>query len=433
VSDKDNVQQDHIAEDINNSGLMLGNVKALDGVFEIRYIDPEDISVTKRIRKSGDPAGLIRSIREVGLLEPITVAPVGEGSYVLVHGLRRLNACKAVGMKKIPSIIGKSIKTSDVPVMASVYNQTQPYTNKEISDYVDYLLTERGIHDYNNIEYLLQLDTGDVAKLQDLKADNDPEIMSKFFSDELGIGPAFKKLEARRKKETKAEKLHQQAEKAYNSGEGLSEAGERKGIDESGETDTKRKAFNAEELDDNINEKSLDEMVSESDATKGFKPNKQKVGERERVDPTIKKATMARDNYTCVCCKRGGESYVDSLDFHHRIPVAFKEGEDSVANGVTLCVLCHRLVHLFGNGQLVLPKSKTDEELAALSVEDRAIYDDDQRKFKRVVMLGQVIRDEYAKKKIDRKKARELFPTDSVGRHKPNENLNSKELAGVEE
>ena len=176
-----------------------------------------------------------------------------------------------------------------------------------------------------------------MAKLQDLKADNDPEIMAKFYSDVYSIGGAFKKLEARRKKESKAEKLRKQAEKALTSGEGLAEAGETKGIGEATKQAELKKPFSAKELNEGLEEKSLDEMVAEADATEGFKPNKQKVGQRERIDPTIKKATLARDNYTCQCCLRGGESYVDSLDYHHQLPVALG-GEDSVSNGVTLCV-----------------------------------------------------------------------------------------------
>lgn len=168
-------------------------------------------------------------------------------------------------------------------------------------------------------------------------------------------------------------------------------------------------------------------MVEESNNTEGFKPNKQKVGKREQIDPSVKKATLARDNFTCQCCKRGGESYVDSLDFHHVLPVALG-GEDSVSNGVTLCVLCHRLVHLFGNGQLTLPLSKTEDEISTMTSEEKAIYEDDQLKFKRVVKLGQIIRDGYVQKGINRKKARELYPTNSVGRYKPSENLNSTEL-----
>lgn len=409
-------------------GLVESDFKSDDGVFEIAYIDPDDISVTKRIRTNAEAGSLTRSIRELGLLSPIMVAPVAGGeSYVLVAGLRCLNACIEAGMPKVPCIVCKNVKTSDIPVISLMYNHVQPYSNKEVSDYVDYLITERNIHDFNQIEYLLQLDTGDVAKLQDLKADNDPEIMAKFYSDEYSIGGAFKKLEARRKKESKAEKLRKQAEKALTSGEGLAEAGETKGIGEATKQAELKKPFSAKELNEGLEEKSLDEMVAEADATEGFKPNKQKVGQRERIDPTIKKATLARDNYTCQCCLRGGESYVDSLDYHHQLPVALG-GEDSVSNGVTLCVLCHRLVHLFGNGQLVLPKTKTEEELVALSEEERRIYEDDQNRFKRVVRLGMIVREAYGQQRINRKKAREQFPTDGVGRYKPSENLNSKEL-----
>ena len=76
----------------------------------------------------------------------------------------------------------------------------------------------------------------------------------------------------------------------------------------------------------------------------------------------------------------------------------------------------------------MLPKTKTEEELAALSEEERRIYEDDQNRFKRVVRLGMIVREAYGQQRINRKKAREQFPTDGVGRYKPSENLNSKEL-----
>lgn len=49
-------------------------------------------------------AGLAQSIRENGLLQPITVRRAGDG-YELVAGERRLRACKMVGMAVIPAII----------------------------------------------------------------------------------------------------------------------------------------------------------------------------------------------------------------------------------------------------------------------------------------------------------------------------------------
>ena len=49
-------------------------------------------------------AGLAQSIRENGLLQPISVRKV-EGGYELVAGERRLRACKLAKMETIPSIV----------------------------------------------------------------------------------------------------------------------------------------------------------------------------------------------------------------------------------------------------------------------------------------------------------------------------------------
>lgn len=49
-------------------------------------------------------AGLAQSIRENGLLQPISVRKV-EGGYELVAGERRLRACKLVKMETIPAIL----------------------------------------------------------------------------------------------------------------------------------------------------------------------------------------------------------------------------------------------------------------------------------------------------------------------------------------
>ncbi|GAA4521505.1 MULTISPECIES: ParB/RepB/Spo0J family partition protein [Nonomuraea] len=45
------------------------------------------------------------SIREVGLLQPVVVRPVGGGQYELIMGERRLRACKMAGLQEIPAIV----------------------------------------------------------------------------------------------------------------------------------------------------------------------------------------------------------------------------------------------------------------------------------------------------------------------------------------
>lgn len=50
-------------------------------------------------------AGLAQSIRENGLLQPISVRKTADGSYELVAGERRLRACKLARMETIPAIL----------------------------------------------------------------------------------------------------------------------------------------------------------------------------------------------------------------------------------------------------------------------------------------------------------------------------------------
>ena len=53
-------------------------------------------------------AELVHSVREVGLLQPVVVRPIGPGSYELVMGERRWRACQQVGMTTIPAIVRRT-------------------------------------------------------------------------------------------------------------------------------------------------------------------------------------------------------------------------------------------------------------------------------------------------------------------------------------
>lgn len=49
--------------------------------------------------------GLAQSIRQNGILQPVTVRPIEDNRFELVSGERRLRAARLVGMTKIPAII----------------------------------------------------------------------------------------------------------------------------------------------------------------------------------------------------------------------------------------------------------------------------------------------------------------------------------------
>lgn len=65
----------------------------------------EQITTFDRVRQASRSQvdALVASIREVGLLNPITVAPT-DGGFALVAGMHRLEACRVLGMAAVPAI-----------------------------------------------------------------------------------------------------------------------------------------------------------------------------------------------------------------------------------------------------------------------------------------------------------------------------------------
>lgn len=441
VSDVDFTSDDDDNDIItpNNSDFIsdTGNIVVqdnLDGLgFELVYIDIENIAITRRIRKMESVEGLVQSIQSTGLLKPIVVAPTAtEGIYVLIDGLRRIQACARAGKKKMPCIINNRINTPEIPVLEAMYNHAKKYNMREVIDYIDYLETQKGIMNPSMIEYLLQMESGDYTKLKDILTDDDEDIVTKLIDGVYDISTAFKKLEQRRKKESAEEKENKKAAKVYDDTE---ESGadqiEGSGEETDGESLTEEQiealSINIENLDDDIENESISEMLEADKDLKGFKPHKQKTGEREYIDPIIKKTVMARDKSTCQCCKRGGEQYVDILDYHHMLPV-FLGGNDTPENGVMLCVSCHRLVHLYSTDDLHIDKALLEGKYEDLTDEQKAryeneeIFDDEKRRFKRIIKLGSVIRQGIVAKGMNKEQYKKEHSNNGIGRRKPGVN-----------
>jgi len=60
---------------------------------------------------------LLESIKETGLLEPITVRFLSEGKYEIISGHRRVEACKKLGISKIPATIKECSKDEAIVAM----------------------------------------------------------------------------------------------------------------------------------------------------------------------------------------------------------------------------------------------------------------------------------------------------------------------------
>jgi 5-methylcytosine-specific restriction protein A len=424
VIDADVLKQEDYEDDFVNSigafsggGVMseTGEIVVMDNdgtpAFELQYINIKNIAIPKRIRQATNVEGLVRSIRSTGMLQPITVAPtVTEGIFSLVHGMRRLLAAYRLGMPTVPCLINTKISTTEIPIVEALCNHHRQYSVKELVGYIDYLEKQMGIMSASMIEYLCQMNSGDYTKLKDILEDDDDDIVSKMMNDQMTISEAFKKLEQRRKKESKDERENKRAEKVY-------ENAEESGVDrleDTGESSGRHK-LNDEEiaellaggestLEEEFNEEDFKERVKESQSMEGYQAHKQDSRDREKIDPKLKSAVLSRDKSRCQCCGIGGPGWEPALDFHHKIPV-FLGGPDSAENGITLCTRCHILIHVYSYGNLHVV-------IDDMTLEEKKIYSN-------IMKYGDMIRNGMKQAGIELKKAKEEHPAHTVGRRMP--------------
>jgi len=92
----------------------------MKGDVLIRDLALADITVpTPRRHHPARLAELVASIAEIGLKRPITVSARPTGGYVLIGGQARLEACRALGVERIPALIIEA-SSADCQVMALV-------------------------------------------------------------------------------------------------------------------------------------------------------------------------------------------------------------------------------------------------------------------------------------------------------------------------
>lgn len=67
-------------------------------------------------------SGLAQSIREHGLLNPLTVRPREDGSYEILAGQRRYLACKQIGLPEIPVVVRSAVSDSKAVALSLIEN-----------------------------------------------------------------------------------------------------------------------------------------------------------------------------------------------------------------------------------------------------------------------------------------------------------------------
>ena len=398
-------------EFISNSGdIVIMDPKDSGDAFRLEYIDIANIGVqNKRIRNNTNVEDLIKSIRSTGLLKPVVVAPAAaDGYFVLLDGFRRLLACAKVGKNNIPCIVNTKVNVPEIPILEAMYNHQKKYSIKEQIDYIDYLEKEKGIMSASMIEYLLQMNSGDYTKLKDILNDNDDDIVSKLIDGIYNIDTAFKKLEQRRKKESAEEKELKKATRVYeedpdSGAETIAESGEMGDSNASENNDAlEYLSMSASDVED-VDGKDLETILDNSETPK---PHVQDYKYRERLDPDLRKSVLARDNNTCRACKdNSGQEFVDTLDVHH-IKEVYLGGSDDIDNLITLCTVCHRLVHKYARGELYLrPKSEMDEKM--------------QDRFAKITFLGDKIKQDMKAKGFSIDELKKYDNAETIGRTKP--------------
>ena len=107
--------------------------KGLEALFADNYTDEAAVSTLAvseiepnrgQPRKQFDPAALADladSIRQHGVLQPLVVRPMPDGSYQLVAGERRWRAARMAGLSQVPVVI-KELSDSETMALALIEN-----------------------------------------------------------------------------------------------------------------------------------------------------------------------------------------------------------------------------------------------------------------------------------------------------------------------
>lgn len=355
-----------VSEDISKDIMTLVNVC---GGLELKRetVKIEDILTveTKKKSRSKTYRGLTGMVEELGVVAPIHVLKLEDDeSYLLLDGFRRMYSAVRVGKEEIDAVVWDFEKKEEGKKLAVVLGLALQRTERYDIGEVWYLLQ---ILEKNNdmkpmgIEYLLQLQGGDAMKLKDIMTTGEgyEDIRLKLLDGSYTIEQAYKKVCTQRKKEDRLLK-----EEGTNLG--LGDADSESKIEVS-EEEAKKQLGIEDENEEGVapQERGVEEEEDEDTRDRSAEvqtKNVQKVGERTFVDDKIKKATFLRDDYKCQCCGLDAhKGWLSCLVYHHVVPVYLK-GEDSVENGLTLCVNCHLTLHNYVTGDLYVDIEEMEGE-----------------------------------------------------------------------
>lgn len=326
---------------------------------------------TKRGRQK-TMIGLTQSVKDMGILTPIHVMKVAEEDatddykYVLIDGLRRMFGAIKNGMTEICATVwdfeDKEKGMELLLPLSLMLNRQQKRQWSEVWDLYRILELQSAITP-GTLEFLLQLEAGDAMRLKDVMLCDYSEVKEALLSGEKNLDACYKMLQKMRKEEDQLGK-----DDATGFGDTVEGAEEVAGdVTEGSEQLTDQDVLELLEMADSLDD---DSEVSSDDFSDMSTPDsdfvdQQKVGERHPLDPALRQAVLARDDFTCRCCgmKMIG-ARLGLIAVHHIIPVHCS-GKDELKNLVTLCSNCHILLHVLerNGGTILMPESEFNELL----------------------------------------------------------------------
>lgn len=346
-------------------------------IIEPGVIEFDSLLIPDPIKKGRKETylGLSTSIAELGILTPIHVM-VTEGyadwvaengdepyegyKYILIDGFRRVWGGYKCGLSRCNAMIwdfeDKDKGTELSTFLSLVLNKVQKRSWSEIW-YLYQILEIQSALTPGTLEYLLQLEPGDAMKLKDIMTCDYSEVKDDLMSNKKTISQAYNQLQKLRKEEDQLMKEDNQGIADLDQADGV--------IEEAGDAtlsnDEVKEILEMEDnFDGELSDEDFDELMGNN-----VDDERQTVGERHPLDPTLRAAVLQRDNYCCQISGIGKGLPVNIalaiLNVHHKIPVHCG-GTDTMDNLITVSLDAHTLIHVIERnmGKLGMSKEKFD-------------------------------------------------------------------------
>lgn len=350
------------------------------GNFVLKYgeIEFSDLSATEPIKKGRKETylGLTTSIKELGILTPIHVM-VTEGyaewldggreedfkgfKYIIVDGFRRVYGGLKNGLKGCMAVIwefeDKDLGSQLLTSLSRLLNKVQTHSWSEVW-YLYQVLELHTSMSPGTLEYLLSLESGDAMKLKDIMLCDYDDVKGELLSNKKTLSQCYNILQKYRKEE---DKLMMDDTRGISEVDNAEEIVDKEDKASLSDNEVMELLDMIDDYSGELSEEDFDELAGND-----IENERQKVGERHPLDPALRAAVLARDEYCCQVSGLGkglpAEIALSILNVHHIIPV-HANGEDTMENLITVSLDVHTLIHIIErrNGKLGMKKEDFDK------------------------------------------------------------------------